>query len=327
MEAISSLFNTIIYDRIVASFLTLVTIINILPGMITGKTTYGPCEDDIILNCAVVSDTHADGNPVRDRSDILRQSYAGISRCSKKTDVVLNIGDVTNSGSRLEYKYCKRIMKTYLNSDTFIACMGNHDSWNGSADPDYEAAKKLFIDFINSYGNEAKNVYYCRIIKGYHFICIGTESLDIDGQPPVYSEAQIKWFEDEIIKAEKSGKPVFVLSHRPLNGRNGINSSGVIPQKFDEIMQAHSTTVPILFFSGHCHTFSNNLYEKSGNVHYFNLPSTEYNDETIGGPNDKGGMGLTMEVYEDKIIINARNFIKDKNIEGFSYEIPCMKLS
>lgn len=313
MEAVISYITSI--------FVTISVIFSLIPNIFGTVKTYSPEESGIILNCAVVSDTHADNNSFRDRTNILRKAYSGIAESTEEIDVLLNIGDITNSGDTREYWNERRLESVYIKPRHMVACMGNHDSWHGSADPDYEKATELFLKHLKNNGIETDRVYYSTVIDGYYFICLATETLDLHENQPTYSDEQLNWLDGELTKAEKSGLPVFVLSHKPIDGRNGMTSS-VIPAKVDEILQKHaSTEAPILFFSGHHHTFAPSDYESENNVYYFNLPSMEYNDETVGECNDNGGMGLTMEVYESKIIINSRNFIKDKNIDGYRLEI------
>ncbi len=310
-----------IIEYILSIFLTIETIFSLAPNIFGNVQSYSPEESGIILNCAVISDTHADRNIFRDRTDILRRTYAGIGESSEDIDVLLNIGDITNSGVWQDYRTQKRIEKKYIKAHNTVACMGNHDSWNESADPDYPEAKKQFLKYIGSHGIESEEVYYSTVINGYHFICLGTESLDLHEALPTYSEAQLNWFENELNEAEKSGLPIFVLCHKPLKGHNGINSSGV-PDSVDAILQSHSAySKPIFFFSGHYHDFSPSIYDRQNNVIYVNMPSTEYNDETENECNDNGGMGLAMEIYGNKVILKARNFIKDKWIDGYRLEV------
>ncbi len=311
-----------VLSYIISVFLTIETIFSLVPNLFGKVTTYAPEESGIILNCAVVSDTHADRNIFRDRTDRLRRAYAGINESGEKINVLLNIGDITNSGTRQDYRTQKRLEKVYLKAENYVPCLGNHDSWNESADPDYEEAKKLFLDYLKTKGIVSEKVYYSTVIDGYHFICLGTESLDLHEALPVYSDEQMQWFDSELQEAVKSGLPVFVLSHKPVSGHNGIENSEGLPGTVDEIMQKYASAEnPVVFFSGHCHSFSSDIFDSENNVYYVNMPSTEYNDETENECNDNGGMGLAMEVYEKKIILKARNFITDKWIDGYRFEI------
>lgn len=314
---------TAVFDYIISAFLTIGMFFNILPTILSPAPLYGPEEDGVLLNCVAVSDTHFDNNYFRDRTNIMRRVCLGIGKCSSDIDVLMNIGDITNSGSVNEYRHAKLITNTYVKPKNYVACMGNHDSWNGSADPDYDKAKSLFLKHLKDFDIQTDRVYYEKEVNGYHFICLGTEDLDIDGQLPLYSEEQLKWFDDTLAEAVKSQKPVFVLSHRPLQGHNGLTNDYYLPAETDSIMNKYATEkTPILFFSGHCHTFNQErAFDKGNNVYYLNLPSTEYNDSTIGEPNDKGGMGVVMEVYADKILIKYRDFISGQYIDGFRYEI------
>lgn len=312
----------VVFEYLISIILTIETIFSLVPNLFGSVTTYSPEESGIVLNCAVVSDTHADRNIFRDRTDRLRYAYAGIGESSEEIDVLLNIGDITNSGTRQDYRTQKRLEKTYIKAKHTVACMGNHDSWNESADPDYEEAARLFLKYIKSKGIESDKVYYSVEIDGYHFICLATEGLDLHESLPVYSAEQLKWFEDELNSAEESGLPIFVLSHKPVSGHNGISSSEGLPEEVNTILQSHSDyDKPILFFSGHYHDFTPNIFDSENNVYYINMPSTEYNDETEYECNDNGGMGVAMEVYGNKIVLKARNFIKDEWIDGYRFEI------
>lgn len=310
-----------ILDYILSIFVTLSTIFSLIPGLAGNNTSYSPEKDGIILNCTVVSDTHFDKNSFRDRTNILRRTYAGIAESSRDIDVLLNIGDITNSGCEREYLNANKITNFYVKPKHMVACLGNHDSWHESADPNNELAQKLFIQYINRNGVKCDNVYYSTVIDGYRFICLATETLDIDGEPPTYSEEQIAWFDNELTKAEESNLPIFVLCHRPLSGYNGITSE-MVPKAINDVLDKHSRySKPIIVFTGHCHTLSPNWIDSKGSIYSIQLPSTEYNDEVEYECNDNGGMGLTMEVYENSIVFKARNFQKDLFVEGYRREI------
>ncbi len=306
--------NTVI-SYLLSVIVTLQTIFSLLPQL--NKVTYEPARDDVILNCAVVSDTHADNNSFRDRTNILRRAYTGIGSSSKPIDVLLNAGDITNSGSRREYTNEKRLEDFYMKPKHTVACLGNHDSWNGSADPHYDVALTLFYKYLNSRGIQTDKPYYSTVVEGYTFICLATESLDLHEALPTYSEEQVRWFDGELTKAEKSGLPIFVLTHKPIEGSHGYTDSCASPA-FNTVLQNHAGyTKPIIVFSGHYHNLSKQSIDNRGNVYYINLPSLEYNDETENECNDCGGTGVAMEVYDDQIILRFRNFIKDIYIDGY----------
>lgn len=310
-----------VLEYILSILLTVQIIFSLGPNLFGQVKSYEPERDNVILNCAVVSDTHADRNYFRDRSDILRNAYAGINESSEKIDVLLNIGDITNSSNKLDYATELMLEKAYIRARNTVACMGNHDSWNESADPDYDEAARLFKSYLQHNRIKSEKVYYSTVIDGYYFICLATEALDLHGALPVYSDEQLEWFSNELDRAEESGLPIFVLCHRPIAGRNNMNTS-LLPAAVDEILQNHSDyDKPILFFSGHCHTFSPAIFDSENNIYYINMPSLEYNDEVEYECNENGGMGVTMEVSEDSIVLKARNFIKDEWIDGYRFEI------
>lgn len=309
----------LVIDYIRSVFSTLCVICMLLPkisGLV--KPTWSPENSEAVLNCVVVSDTHLDGNLFRDRNDKLRRIYTDISLCERKVDVLLNVGDMTNSGVDREYRNIRRLER-YLKVDHTVVCLGNHDSWYGSDTLDYPSALANFTGYLAKKGIDTQKAYYSTEINGYHFICLATEASDHDEILPVYSEKQLDWFDRELSSAVDSGLPVFVLSHLAAAGKNGITSSN-LPERVNEILLSHAgSAAPILFFSGHHHTFSPSILENEGSIYYINMPSTQYNDEF--GDDENGGLGMTMEVCRNSITLRVRNFITETFPEGYRFEI------
>lgn len=314
MENVISLIRSV--------FITLGVIAQLLPcrfGLTQNK--WSPENEDAVLNCVIFSDTHTDGDPFRDRNDKLRKVYTGASSCTAPIDVVLNVGDLTNSGTAKDYRNVRNF-DFWMKAENTVVCLGNHDSWNGSDTLDYDTALKNFTNYLAKHDIKTKTAYYAKAVKGVYFICLATERCDHDELTPVYSETQLNWFDETLTEAEKSGMPVFVLSHIPLSGKNGIGRT-TLPDEVHDVLLAHSDyEKPILFFSGHYHDFSRNILENEKNFYYINMPSTQYNDE-FGSEDERGGLGMTAELCGNKLILRVRNFITGTFVDGYRFEIPC----
>ncbi|MBR4150830.1 MAG: metallophosphoesterase, partial [Firmicutes bacterium] len=296
-----------------AVLVALNTVFSLLPTRSPSARCYSPdAPDEIRLYFAAVADIHTDALFFRDRTNILRKAFAGISKSTKKLDAVALAGDNTNCGDEKEYRLLKRL-GFWLRTDAVVPCIGNHDSWHHSDDPDWETAKSLYLDYCAHCGVKTETTYFVRQIKGHYFISLGTEALVHNDS--FISKEQLEWFDSVLGEACESGKPIFILCHQPIGGHNGTgkneidgSSVGAASAELEEILKKHtdSYTAPVFWISGHMHTLGSKTYEKNGHVHYLNLPSLEY---TYGG-----GLGYGFEVYENRIVLKCRNFITESEL-------------
>ena len=310
-------------ETILAVIITLNTIFSLLPGMMpTSKCYEAESPDDVLLNAVIAADLHTDAQASRDRTNILRKAFVGISKDKTDLDAVIFAGDNTNCGDEAEYANLRRLTSVYLKTDRIIPAMGNHDSWHHSDDPDYEKAEELFQDYCAHCGIDTDKNYYSTAVNGFYFIVLGTETIMHNGSR--ISDVQAEWFDKTLGEACESGKPIFIICHQTLAGHNGIRSDdddagsiGKDSAKIEAILNKHAADSdnPIFFFSGHLHVLNDSTHEKNGNIHYVTLPSLEY---TYGG-----GLGFVLEVYSDKVLLRCRNFITDCYVDHYEYSIPC----
>lgn len=267
--------------------------------------------EHIILNMVMVADMHTDGNYLRDRMDILRHSFKGIT-ASSDYDIFLCAGDITNSGTEKEYKNLKKVMKL-LDADSYIFAMGNHDSWHESADPNYDLAKAGFLDLCAYTGIQTENTYYSTIKNGYHFICTGYNAGRLEHKDPYIDEEQFAWLEESLKNAMASDLPIFVVHHQPYENMNDLEAIR-LEMLIDKYAEAYDK--PIVVVTGHQHDLNEETFTvKESDLYYLNLPSLIYTDE------EKGGTAFAVEVYESKILILGRNFVTGEWLKGQQYEI------
>jgi len=285
-------------------------------------TKYKSYKDEpLLLSAALVADLHADGDRYRDRNNKLRYAFASISNAKRKLDALILAGDITNSGHISEYSHVKRFMKKYLNVMSIIPQLGNHDARSCSIYPYFDEATELFDDFCKFCKQEKekdKNYYYT-VVNNCYVIMLATDKLPDDGA--FISCEQLEWFENVLTEAEKSQKPIIVVTHQPPLLRNKAKEVFLYDagERVEEVMLKHSNSdTPIIYISGHMHRMGENTYEKVENIHYINLPALQY------GPNEKeeGAYGFLLEIYNKFIVLRARDFEKNKWIDEYLYEIP-----
>ena len=276
--------------------------------------------ENVKVTFATMSDIHMTDSFFRQA--ILDIALSDLEDAESKLDALVLCGDNTDFGQLNEYERLLKSFSTHDVAKNIIMSNGNHDTW--TEEGKYELARDYFIDYTNKItGNNIENEYYTKKINGYTFIVLGSQ---LRRTMAYFEQEQIDWFANEMEIASKDGKPIFVISHWPLNQTHGLTGSfengdtesmdfGIGEQSdlINDIMQKYDN---VFFISGHLHYgFANEntskLYkyqsiEKVGNIISINLPSLMY--FTLNGK-VVNGTGFVFEVYDNEVVIRARNYI------------------
>lgn len=299
----------------------------------------------------LISDVHIGGN---DPSDTNSVAYTNGLKDMKTvnpdtTIAFVNTGDFTQNSTSAQYEGFYNLTKADnpVSDEKTLVLLGNHDvrgandsQWN--KDPRHpelctywETAKSLYLghnaDFMPESAQDT--IYHAKELGGYTFIMLNTE---LGLKDAMYmSDAQIEWFE-ATMKAcyEKDPtKPVFIFSHQALNdthwrsdtldGFDGILNTG-IGQNYqtgaDAKVKAIMTKYPVgILFSGHIHNgfgVVEAIAREYGTV--VDVPS--YN-ESENGVTAKG-VGYEVQIYDDQVLLRARNFATGKWLTGYDISIP-----
>lgn len=288
--------------------------------------------NDIKLCATIVSDTHIDEkHPVKIvPMYILMRALKGSK--DSKSDAFITVGDTTSRGSRKNWDLARSCFKKVPDAaKKIILAIGNHDGWH---DNDFDAA---INEYYSAYSDICKRdinaPYFSEVINGYYFICIGTDS--DSGCEAALSDTQMTWFREEMAKAGKTDNPIFVFCHQSLNQRHGLPrtwdrhedpnrplTDGGIGDRSDEIAEILKSYKNVFYFSGHSHMglCGEDMKEKEGystfeeedGVTLINLPSLSCGNHH--GELQGLGIGLQLEIYEDKVILRPKNFISGRFI-------------
>lgn len=274
-------------------------------------------EEGVLLNMSVVSDTHLD-EKFSPLAWFLGIGLRDMASAKTPVDVVAVTGDLTNYGDEASIDEFFDTMQKNWDGKAIIA-MGNHDIGHVEDKP-HEEARQYFVDKYNEYQDfNIEKSYYSAQVKGYTFIVLTDEAEDSWDHPDLFEE-QLTFLDTELAKASEDGKPVFVISHWPLAGTHGEETAwddGDIGEPYStqiqEILEKYKN---VFFISGHIHIglngnftreeFGVSSYDRRNGVNYLNLPSyglfSRYGTLL-------GGKGYQVEVYSDKVILRARNFV------------------
>ena len=185
-------------------------------------------EKKVVLNLAVMSDTHVDAyNTVpayKFRSALIQDrnfaaAYGGL-------DGVLLVGDLVDSPAWDARKYTqiddwKRLYESVFNPNEvpMVYTVGNHDIWKEWTTNTYREAKqftrRLGPDYYRTDVGDPvmRDSLECRhcVIGDVHILCITPDGRD----PVVYPEESIRWLDETLaqITKEHPDRYVLVLTH------------------------------------------------------------------------------------------------------------------
>ncbi len=283
--------------------------------------SYSTSENDAALVFTVLSDVHIEGNN-DDRFARFGEGLADVN-AAKRNDALIFLGDNTMNGQVVELSAFFELIEKHNTIGNILMVAGNHDLCPSDHNSgDYEDLRDRFFEFKNEYvkAQYDDKVYYSYEIKGYKFIVLGSEAAV--GVNEKISDTQFKWLEKELKAAEKSEKPVFIFNHFPLNhtwedvwtkGHMGKDS-----ERLHTILK--NSKNQIVYFSGHLHMglYDNQVsYVSEDHITYISLPSFGSDNNIGDAPIQDKGMGMYVEVYDDKVVVRIRNFAEHKwmNIE------------
>lgn len=317
-----------------ALFSVLILILTMLvsPGLPGTKLAYEPKDEgECLLNFAVISDTHLDGSAARQA--VLELALDDIAAAQYPVDAIVHAGDITDNAEKEEWE---TVAAAFANTEylpEIILAEGNHDTW---ADAGYEESLANFLYYNEVIaGRTLEKQYYSTQVCGYTFVVMGSED---DHTDAFISDEQLAWLDATLSEASADGKPIFVISHWPINQTHGLPQSwgsddydemtGGFGEESDQVEAILKKYENIFFISGHIHNgfgdkATQELYgyrsvESYGSLHSVNLPSYMYMS-----PRGQVGLGngFNFEVYADRVVIRGRNFATRQWFAAYDYTI------
>lgn len=279
-------------------------------------------KEKILLSFAAVADTHLPNRESAEKN--LENAFLDVLASDNKTDALLLAGDIADYGLKGEYERFFRVFHKYKDKLSLFVTMGNHD-----ARFFYRTASKVVIENTEQLlGIKLDSKpYFSYDIKGYTFIVICTEKAVLE--KAYISPEQIKFLDKELERATKDGKPCFVMCHQPFANTHGLPEvwkTGDMGEQNDEVRAVMEKYKNVFFINGHLHggvcDYVEEVLNKENNVISMSIPG--YRKENNFGITD-AGIGYMCEVYPDKVLFRARNFLTGKYVYGdytrFEYDL------
>jgi Predicted phosphohydrolases len=282
------------------------------------------------LSFIVVSDIHiARLNAIRHFSILLKDNF------NSKPDAMVVVGDL-GDGLPRDYHMLRNELgqhKIGINYPIFWT-IGNHEFyggfyrnglWSPKTFPNKETDALAIERFLSLAGRD--RVYGDTWIKDYHFIFLGSEKSRMSDRSYVdwayLSNTQLNWLENALNKNKKRQKPIFVFLHQPLpyTTLGGFQRGFVIQwQMLNHILSQHPE---VILFNGHTHYEIDykNMVSK-GNYPILNSSSLAYPIDRNRNHIMNSAQGLVIEVYNEKVVIKGRDYLKQEWISAAEISLP-----
>ena len=280
--------------------------------------------DKLRLSFAMIADTHL---PNRDSASAnLNNFFLDAEKSGAEYDAMLMAGDIADWGFNSEYNRVFDVMDKQTAVPKIFLTMGNHD-----VRVFFRNSRKRVMEKVDKYlGIETKGkTYYSYDIKGYTFVVLCTERRLLEKAS--LTKEQITFLDNELARATKDGKPVFVMCHQAFKNTHGLPEvwkTGDMGEESDEVRAVMEKYKNVFFINGHLH---GGIFEKTlevlkeeNNVYSLSVPG--YRKENNFGIKDCG-TGYYAEVYDDRVVFTARKFISGEYIDGdyTKFEIKLLK--
>ena len=266
----------------------------------------------------VISDIHiySDDNQNLDKFMTTLEQLNGVA---PKQDAIAVVGDLTEHGTPIQYD---RFMSAYQakkqSQAVPLLAIGNHEYHNGLS---IAESQSLFLK-----KTKMESLYYHKVIKGYHFIVLGTE----DGHDnETFSVKQIEWMGEQvrIANADDPNKPIFVFHHFPISG-TVYGSEWGFSKNRDLFYNTLKPYPQVIAFSGHTHypmddprIIHQEDFTSIGTATgaYVWLDPGRIQGEVPEGA-DFLNQALVVEVYNNKVLLKRRD-IHNNDWTGEPYEV------
>ncbi len=268
--------------------------------------------ENVKLSMAIIADTHLPNRESAEKN--LKNTFLDLANSKEKFDAFLMAGDIADYGTDNEYERFFRVLDDQKVVSNILVTLGNHD-----ARMFFKKNEKIIIKKTAEYlGIKNNKIYYSYDINGYTFIVLCTEKRVLE--KAYISKQQIEFLDKELARGTKQGKPVFVMCHQPFAETHGLPEvwkTGDMGEQNDEVRAVMEKYRNVFFINGHLHggvfpQIAETINEENG-VYSISIPG--YRKENNFGITD-AGVGYYCEVYDEKVVFKARNFLKGESVTG-----------
>lgn len=222
------------------------------------------------LHFAVISDLHVRSTDEKAQAKVENALRDLLDPQHAPLDLIVVNGDL-GDGLPSDYTALNQVIQTVRSGPTqktpLLFTVGNHEFykayhepntevWNKETFPNGDTDEKAVQRFLDFSGRD--QVYTDRVIKGYHFIFLGSEKSAMSdpkiGDGVYLSEEQLIWLKQKLAENAEPNRPIFVFLHQPVftaDSDSPIHSQYVM--QHEELVNLLEAYPQVILFSGHLH--------------------------------------------------------------------------
>lgn len=312
--------------------------------------------DDPTMSFDVLSDFHANNSNTYNANGKITDALTDLLSYSVKSKAVIVNGDAVDGFFCYEelQKAISRVPEDSKNGylpDMYFN-LGNHEfftypneKYTWSQEGKLEEFKSKIAE-INLQGNNTYtyddfgNTTYFKMEKGNcHFVFLAAQGYPKNGERAYISDEQVQWAYTQVYRLAKNypNDPIFVFVHEPFYNTVG----GSIKQYMDNdsTLRWYLNKFPtVTVFTSHSHddiNSSNWVYQEQKASAGSGIGMTLFNTASVGdvwkNNQDYGSQtdsqGLHVDVYDDSIVVRARDFANKRWIKEYKIDLNAKRAS
>lgn len=313
--------------------------------------------DEPVYSFDVLSDFHVNSSNTYNANNKLTAALTDLLKYSPSSkDIIVN-GDAVDDTQR--YSILKKSITSvkessdngYLPNMTFN--IGNHELYytpSQKTTNTYESKLKNFITGINNitlgknhaytYNSYSSSTPYFQFAKGgCHFIFLAPDNYPQNSERACISSTQVTWAYNTVYHIAKytPNEPIFVFIHEPF--QNTVSGSSSQNMDNDSTLRWYLNKFPtVTVFTSHTHSdfySSTWMYQEAKSSTNSGIGITMFNTSSVGdiwkNGQDYGSkadsQGLHVDVYNDSIVVRARDFANKKWIKEYKVDLTAKRKS
>lgn len=312
--------------------------------------------NDPTMSFDVLSDFHANNSHTYNANTKVTNALTDLLSYSNKSKAIIVNGDTVDDVN------CYGVLQEAISNvpenakngylpDMYFN-LGNHELYTYPSEKyTYSYEGKLY-DFVNGIGGiQLKNnetftykdfggtTYFKTKVGGCYFFFIAAEGYPKNGEKSFISARQLKWANEQIYKVAKYNPdtPIFVFIHEPFY--NTVEGSIQEYMDNDAALRWYLNKYPtVTVFTSHSHEDISSatkwVYQESkGSASGAGIGVTMFNTGSVGDVwrnnqnygSTSASQGLHVDVYNDSIVVRARDFANKRWIREYKIDLEAKR--
>ncbi len=276
----------------------------------------------------VVSDIHINEGNTHVHNKNYVNMLKDIVEVAPNSEGLFIVGDIADHGYAGEWENFVKLHASVEDAPKYYLTLGNHDLYNGG----YESQINQFLKYTQlPEGGKAESCHYDFWLEGFHYVFLGNDAGPVGGSRTTLLPKTLEWLDKTLAEGRDENKPTFLFLHQSIYD----TIAGSLPgQGWDGVVDHENLSAvlkkypEVIMFNGHSHWVLDSemcMYPKTEELPtIFNTASVAYlwtSYNIVEGEHADGSHGYYISVYEDKIVVQGRDFTNKEWISSAQFVV------